>query len=155
VPCGQLTTVIWEGPIPVAARSKALVCDCSLAGIAGSNPRRRGMDNCLLWMLCVVRGLCDGPITRPEESYWVCVCVCVCVCHCVWSDATTALCTYNADVKDFRLRKKENWEKSGGGVLTSVTLEKHYTVFSGKSEENSDNRYLGCLCLCAVCVNTL
>jgi len=25
------------------------------------------------------RGLCDELITRPEESYWVCVCVCVCV----------------------------------------------------------------------------
>jgi hypothetical protein len=27
------------------------------------------------------RGLCDGPIPRPEESYrlW---CVCVCVCEC-------------------------------------------------------------------------
>jgi hypothetical protein len=24
--------------------------------------------------------LCNGPITRPEESYRVCVCVCVCVC---------------------------------------------------------------------------
>ena len=28
-------------------------------------------------------GLCDGPISRPEESYRVCVCVCVCVCMCV------------------------------------------------------------------------
>ena len=27
------------------------------------------------------RGLCFGPITRPEESYRVC-CVCVCVCVC-------------------------------------------------------------------------
>jgi len=26
------------------------------------------------------RCLCDGLITRPEESYLVCVCVCVCVC---------------------------------------------------------------------------
>ena len=39
---------------------------------------------------CVLsgRGLCDGPITRAEESYRVCVrarfvCVCVCVCACV------------------------------------------------------------------------
>ena len=24
--------------------------------------------------------LCDGLITRSEESYWVCVCVCVSVC---------------------------------------------------------------------------
>jgi len=30
---------------------------------------------------CVLsgRGLCNGPITRPEESYRVCVCVSVCV----------------------------------------------------------------------------
>jgi len=34
-------------------------------------------------------GLCDGPITRPEESYRVCglcVRVRVCVCVCVKSD---------------------------------------------------------------------
>jgi hypothetical protein len=30
-----------------------------------------------------VRGLCDGPISRPEESYRVCVYVCVCVCVCI------------------------------------------------------------------------
>ena len=33
--------------VPVAARSKAWVCDCSLAGIAGSNPAG-GMGACLL-----------------------------------------------------------------------------------------------------------
>jgi hypothetical protein len=37
------------------------------------------MNVCLLWLLCVLpgRGLCDGLITRPEESYrlW---------CPCVW-----------------------------------------------------------------------
>jgi len=27
---------------------------------------------------CVGSGLCDGLITRPEESYWLCVCVIVC-----------------------------------------------------------------------------
>jgi len=47
----QLT--LWE-PIPVAARSKASVCGRSLAGIVGSNPAR-GMDVCVLWVLCVVR----------------------------------------------------------------------------------------------------
>jgi hypothetical protein len=36
-----------EGPIPVAARSKAWVCGRSLAGVAGLNPAR-GMDVCLL-----------------------------------------------------------------------------------------------------------
>jgi hypothetical protein len=66
-------------PIPVAARSNALVCGRLVAGITGSNPAR-GMDICLLCLYlvlsCVGRGLCDGMITRPEESYRVSVCVC-------------------------------------------------------------------------------
>ena len=59
-------------PIPVAAWSKAWVCCRSLAGIAGSNSAG-GTDVCVLWMFCVLsgRGLCDGPITRPEEYYRV------------------------------------------------------------------------------------
>jgi hypothetical protein len=52
----------------------------AVAGIAGLNPAR-GMDVCLLCLYvvlsCVGRGLCDGLITRPEESY--------CVSNCVWS----------------------------------------------------------------------
>jgi hypothetical protein len=50
-------------PIPVAARSKAWVCDRSLAGIVGLNPAE----------CCVSsgRGLCVRLITRPEESYRV------------------------------------------------------------------------------------
>ena len=32
----------------------------------------------VLWVLCVVRGICDGLITRPEESYRLC-------CVVVWS----------------------------------------------------------------------
>ena len=39
-------------PIPVAERSKAKVCGCSLAAIAGSNPAG-GMIVCLLRVLCV------------------------------------------------------------------------------------------------------
>jgi hypothetical protein len=55
----------------VGARSKAWVSGHSLAGIVGSNPAG-GMDVCLL---CVVRCLCDGLITRPQEFYRV---------WCVW-----------------------------------------------------------------------
>ena len=40
--------------IQVAARSKAWVCGRSLAGIVGSNSTW-GMDDCLLYVLCVVR----------------------------------------------------------------------------------------------------
>jgi len=38
----------------VAGRSTAWVCGRSIAGIVGSNPAR-GMDVCLLWVLCVDR----------------------------------------------------------------------------------------------------
>jgi hypothetical protein len=41
-------------PIPVAERSKAWVCGLLPAEIVGSNSTR-GMDFCLLSMLCVVR----------------------------------------------------------------------------------------------------
>ena len=50
--------------VPVAARSKALVCGLSPAKIVGSNPTG-GMDVCVLWR----RGFYDELITRPEESY--------------------------------------------------------------------------------------
>ena len=47
----------------VVARSKAWVYGRSLAGIVGSNPTV---------VVCVSgRGLCDGLITHPEESYGV------------------------------------------------------------------------------------
>jgi hypothetical protein len=65
-------------PIPVATRSKTYVCGRLVAGVAGSNPAR-GIDVCILCLYivlsCVDRGLCDGLITRPEESYRVSVCV--------------------------------------------------------------------------------
>jgi hypothetical protein len=57
--------------IQVAAWSKAWVCGRSLAGIVGSNPAGAWMA--LSCECCVLsgRGLCDGLITRPEESYRV------------------------------------------------------------------------------------
>jgi hypothetical protein len=62
----------------VAARSKAYVWGRLVAGVAVSNSFR-GMDVCLLCLYvvlsCVGRGLCDGLITRPEESYRVSMCV--------------------------------------------------------------------------------
>ena len=47
--------------------SKALVCDRSIVGIAGSIPT--GGHGCLFSVLCVVCLLSDGLITRPEKSY--------------------------------------------------------------------------------------
>jgi hypothetical protein len=66
-------------PIPLASRCKACVCGRSLAGIAGSNSAG-GIDVCLLLVFVLSgRGLCDGPIPRPEESYRARAYVCVCV----------------------------------------------------------------------------
>ena len=52
----------------MAVRSKASVCGCSVAGTAGSNPAG-GMDVSRECCVLSGRGLCDGPITRPVESY--------------------------------------------------------------------------------------
>ena len=49
----------------------------------GLNPAG-GMDLSLVNVVVLSgRGLCDGPILHPEESYQVCVWVCVCVCVCM------------------------------------------------------------------------
>jgi hypothetical protein len=55
---------------PVTPRSKAWVCGHLLARIAVSDPAG-SMSVCLLRVLCVLtgRGVCDGPITGPENSY--------------------------------------------------------------------------------------
>ena len=55
-------------PIPVAARYKAWVCGHSPAEIVGSNSKG-GIDVCCECCVLSGRGLCDGLITRPEESY--------------------------------------------------------------------------------------
>jgi hypothetical protein len=46
---------------------------------------------CVSYECCVPsgRGLCDGPISRPEESYWVRFCVCVIECDQVQSSLST------------------------------------------------------------------
>jgi hypothetical protein len=64
-------------PIPVAERSKARVCGRLPAEIAGLNPT--GGHGCLSVVSVVLsgRGLCDGLIPRPGESYRLC-CVIVC-----------------------------------------------------------------------------
>ena len=64
-----MTQVMCHKPIPLAARSKAWVCDCSLAEIAGSNPTGAWVS--LSCRCCVLsgRGLCDWLITRREEFY--------------------------------------------------------------------------------------
>jgi len=61
-------------------QSETWVCSRSLAVIVGLDTTG-GTYVSLLVVLCVSgRDLYVGLITRPEESYHVCVCVCVCVC---------------------------------------------------------------------------
>jgi hypothetical protein len=56
--------------MPVAARSKAWVCGSSVARFVGSNPAG-GMDVCCECYMLLGRGLCDGLVIRPKESYCV------------------------------------------------------------------------------------
>ena len=67
----------FQGPIAVASPSMAWVCGCSLAGIARSNPARAWVSVTCDYCMLSGRGLCNGPIPRPEESNRVYVCVCV------------------------------------------------------------------------------
>jgi len=58
-------------PVPVSARSKVWVFDCSPAGIVGSNPKGAWMSVCCECCVLLGRGLCDELIILPEESYRV------------------------------------------------------------------------------------
>ena len=62
-------------PVPVAARSKAWVCGCLRLRVR--IPLGAWMSVCCECCVLSGRGLCDGLITRPEESCRVwCVVVC-------------------------------------------------------------------------------
>ena len=67
----------FQEPIVLAARSEPLVCGRSISGIAYSNPAEV-MDVYYACCVLVGKGLCDGPIRRPEESNQMCVCVLQC-----------------------------------------------------------------------------
>jgi hypothetical protein len=58
-------------PVPVAERSEAWVWGRSLAGILVRIPSGAWMSVCCEFCVLSGRGLCDGLITRPEESYWL------------------------------------------------------------------------------------
>jgi hypothetical protein len=64
--------------LPVAARSQEWVSGRSLVKNSVSKPTE-SMDVCFDCCVQPGRGLCDELITRPEESYRVCVCMYVCV----------------------------------------------------------------------------
>ena len=52
-------------------RSKARIYGHSFAGVAGVKPTGVGMSFSCGSCVLSGRGFCDGPISRPEESYRV------------------------------------------------------------------------------------
>jgi hypothetical protein len=69
---GQLRIIfatIGSTPVPVAARSKAQVFGRSPAEVVDRIPPGAWMFVCCECCALSGRGLCDGLITRPKESY--------------------------------------------------------------------------------------
>jgi len=59
-------------PVPVAVRSKAHVCDRSLPRDCGFESRGGMHILSLVNTVCLRgKGLCEGPILHPQESYRV------------------------------------------------------------------------------------
>jgi hypothetical protein len=71
VSAGCSQDILVGGAIPVAVGSKVWVCGHLLAGIVGSNPAGAWMCFCCECCVLSGRGLCDGLIICPEESYQV------------------------------------------------------------------------------------
>jgi hypothetical protein len=99
----NLSTVVLT-PIPMAARSKALVCGRSPAEIVGSNSTGF-TDVCSECCVLSGRGLCDELITRPEESYRL------------W-------CVVACDLETSRMRWP--WSTGGGGAVAPKTNKLWY-----------------------------
>jgi hypothetical protein len=100
----------------VAARSKAEVCGRTLAGIVGSNSTR-GMDVCLLWVLCVVR---QRSLRRADPSSRGHLPTVVCVW--VWSSENKQprhLLWVGRRGKDYETKRNETKNK---GYAFEVTL---------------------------------
>jgi hypothetical protein len=72
---------VFQVPILVSARSKAYVCDRSLAGIAGSNPAGR-KDVCLLWVFKLSESRRRPTSCQGVLQIVVCVCVLLSVIRC-------------------------------------------------------------------------
>jgi hypothetical protein len=131
----------------VTSLSKAWVCGRSLGGIAGSNAPGAWMS--VSYDCCVSsgRGLCDRPMTCPEESYSV-------WCVWVWSwnlnneeaeaywgcRAMKKMCICNNVVKRFRPNPRTCQE------LQNMFLRPDGFIPSPKSQDK-DPQFFGCLWL--------
>ena len=114
----------------MAARSKASVCDRSLAWGRGLDSRRG--HGCLSVVCCAGRGLCDGLITRPEESYRL---RCVVVCDlekpqdeegvaCDWAvSAIGTIIVYNLPQPNSICRLAVLCEQPAGSITKNIKLD--------------------------------
>ena len=109
---GSFVIVLPIGPIPVAVGSKAWVCGRSFAGNTGRKPRRAWVSLCNECFVLSGRGLCDGPITRPEESYRKC-------CVWVWSRNLNN----EETLANWGLSSHENKCQIGHDLLISYTFQ--------------------------------
>jgi len=71
-------------------------------------------------------GLCDGPISRPEESYRLCVCVCVRERERERERVTDY--TYSDSIENVRIRKKERERKSLQGETIGMNEKEIHTL---------------------------
>ena len=112
----------------VAVRSKACVRNRWLAATAGSNTAG-SMDVCYECCVLSGKGLFDGLIPRPEETYRVCMC---------------RMCVINCDNNPPHLprvgRKGQN--KKGGGMHMHIVK---YTAKIGTGNYNQILEYRRCL----------
>jgi hypothetical protein len=69
--------VTWLSPVP--AWSKAYLGPLAFSDFSFECCWEHGYLFAASVVCCQGRDLCDVLITRPEESYRLCVCVCVCV----------------------------------------------------------------------------
>jgi hypothetical protein len=107
-------------PIPVAERSKAYVCRRALSGIVGSNPTGdMKVVSCKVFVLSG-RGLCDGPIPRPEESYrlW-------CVFECDQVKIKKTLYTY----REQSSRRGKYYENKGHSVTNCSATQAKARIY--------------------------
>ena len=95
------TTKERHQPIPVVARSKAWVCGCSIAGIAGANPgRTMNVECCQVEVQSLSQRRCN-------ECVCLCVCVCVYVIRCNSNLLHLTLGGRKGQTKKKRKKKKE------------------------------------------------
>jgi hypothetical protein len=122
------TDVFVCSPIPVATRSKALVCAARLLALGVRTPPEACMS--VSCKCCLLRwaGLCVGLITLPEESYRV---------WCVLSDREDSITSRPWPIN--LLGVVASW---GGGEICLFTIWKHTDRWNNKNNNSNNIVYI-------------